>query len=148
MELHILQNSSRPFKRRKRVGRGIGSGRGKTCCRGVKGDSARSGEKVRSRFEGGQVPLFRKMPVRGFTRGRHLKRYDSINLQQIDRLFSDGELVDMFTLRAKGFLKGFTYGIKVLGEGELTKKVTISVQNISDAAIEKLEKHGIQYEIV
>ena len=148
MELHSLENKSRPYKRRKRVGRGIGSGLGKTCGRGHKGASSRSGWKTRERYEGGQLPLYRKLPVRGFTNGRFQRKYDAINLGQIERLYADGETVNMATLHAHGFLKGSSYGIKILAEGELTKKVTIEAHAISEAAKLKLENAKVSFTIV
>ena len=148
MELHSLTNTTRPYKRRKRVGRGIGSGLGKTCGRGVKGAGSRAGYKTRSRYEGGQIPLYRKLPVRGFSNVGFQKKLDVINLSQIEALFSDGDLVSLDTLRHAGFKKGFSYGIKVLGNGELKKKVTLQVHALSKQAEEKLQKAGITYKII
>src|SRR5262249_39578510 len=95
MELHSLQNSSRPAKRRKRVGRGMGSGLGKTCGRGHKGAGSRAGYKTRARYEGGQLPLYRKVPGRGFSNARFQKKLDAINLNQIEKLFNDGDVVNL-----------------------------------------------------
>lgn len=148
MKLHSLENSSRPYKRRKRVGRGIGSGRGKTSTRGVKGAGSRSGWKSRARYEGGQIPLYRKLPVRGFTRGRFQKKLDVINLGQIDKLFNDNEVVNLESVRKHNLIKGDTNGLKLLAEGELTKKVRIEVNAISKTAEEKLKKANIAYTIV
>ena len=148
MELQSLQNSSRPYKRRKRVGRGIGSGLGKTCGRGVKGAGSRSGYKNRDRYEGGQIPLYRKLPERGFSNARFQKKLDVVNLGQIETMFNDGDVVNVDTLRAVGFLSSCSYGIKLLGEGELSKKVTIQVHAISAQAADKLEKAGIAFEIL
>jgi large subunit ribosomal protein L15 len=147
MELHSLENTSRPYKRCKRVGRGIGSGLGKTCGRGHKGASSRSGWKKRERYEGGQLPLYRKLPTRGFSNVRFQRRYHCINLGQIDQLFSDGDVVNVMTLHVHGFLKGTSYGIKVLSDGDLTKKVTIEAQSISQKAQEKLEQAKIPFTI-
>jgi large subunit ribosomal protein L15 len=148
MELHSLQNETRAWKRRRRVGRGIGSGLGKTCGRGVKGAGSRSGWKSRDRYEGGQIPLYRKLPVRGFSRARFQKKLDCVNLGHVDRLFNDGDIVSLETLKAAGFLKGVSFGIKLLGEGDLTKKVTFEVSAISQQAEEKLKKIGVAYTIV
>ena len=148
MRLNELKNTSRPYKRRKLLGRGVGSKSGKTCGRGHKGAGSRSGWKSRSRYEGGQMPLYRRIPERGFTRGRFLKRLDSINLSDIDRLFNDGDRVDLLALREKGILKGTTFGLKILGNGELTKKVTIEANAISASAKEKLDRAGISCTIV
>lgn len=143
--LHSLNNSSRPYKRCKRIGRGVGSKHGKTSCRGHKGAGSRSGWKSRSRYEGGQLPLYRKLPERGFSNARFARKLDVINLETIEKLYEDGEVVSIETLRQKGFIKGSTAGVKILGRGELTKKVTIEAQAISTGAKEKLESAKISY---
>ena len=148
MNLTDIKKSKKHHVIRLRVGRGIGSGRGKTSGRGHKGAGSRSGWKSRARYEGGQLPLYRKMPERGFTRGRFLRRLDSINLAEIELLFHDGDVVDLMALRDKGFLKGTTYGLKILGHGELTKKVTIEAHAISASAKEKLDRAGVSYSII
>lgn len=148
MELHSLQNATRCYKKPKRVGRGIGSGLGKTCGRGHKGAGARSGWKSRERYEGGQLPLYRKIPGRGFSNVRFQKKLDAINLEQIDKLFSDGDTVNVETLFEAGFLSGTSYGIKVLAKGELKKKVTLQASAFSAAAEEKLKKAKIAYSII
>ncbi len=148
MNLHELKNTSRPYKRTKRVGRGMGSGMGKTCCRGHKGAGSRSGWKSRARYEGGQLPLYRKVPARGFTNARFQQKYDAINLGQIDKLFADGELVSVETLFEKGYLKGSSYGIKVLSDGTLSKKVTIEAQSLSAKAEQKLTAANISFKLV
>jgi large subunit ribosomal protein L15 len=140
--LNTLKNASRPKKDRKRVGRGIGSGVGKTCGRGQKGAGARSGYKRRYSYEGGQARLFEKLPTRGFSRVRFQKRCDVINLDQIEEIFQDGDEVSLETLREKGFISGPSYGIKVLGNGELTRKVTIKARKISASAKAKCEASG------
>ncbi len=142
-----LKDSSRPAKARKRFGRGTASGIGKTCGRGVKGQGARSGYKRRLGNEGGQVPLYRKVPTRGFSRGRFKKETDAVNLRDIERAFNDGETVNAATLRDHGLLSGPTRPLKVLGEGELTKKVTIEANKFSASAKEKLDKAGISYSV-
>ena len=148
MRLNELKNTSRPYKKRKLRGRGVGSKLGKTSGRGHKGAGSRSGWKSRARYEGGQLPLYRKTPERGFTRGRFVKRFDSINLEDIERLFNDGERVDLLALREKRILKGSTFGLKILGKGDLTKKVTIEANAISVSAKEKLDRAGISCTIV
>lgn len=148
MKLNELKNTHRPYKAPKRRGRGVGSKLGKTSGRGNKGAGSRSGWKARSRYEGGQLPLYRKIPERGFTRGRFLKRFDSINLGDIEILFQDGETVNLVSLREKRFIKGSSFGLKVLGHGELTKKVTIEANAISASAKEKLDRAGIPCTIV
>lgn len=146
--LNSLKNTSRPYKRRKTVGRGTGSGLGKTCGRGEKGAGARSGYKRRFGYEGGQFRTFMKLPIRGFNNARFRKAYDIVNLGQIQNAFSDGEVVNAQTLADKGFLSGCTYGIKLLGKGELTRKVTIEVAALSETAREKLQKASISFTIV
>lgn len=148
MELHSLTNSSRPYKRRKRVGRGMGSGLGKTCGRGHKGAGSRSGWKSRARYEGGQLPLYRKVPGRGFSNARFQKKLDAINLGQIEKLFADGDVVNLQRLREVGFISGDSNGFKVLSDGELTKKVRIEANAMSKKAEEKLQQARIQYAIV
>jgi large subunit ribosomal protein L15 len=148
MELNSLQNSSRPYKRRKRVGRGVGSGRGKTSTRGVKGAGARSGWKSRARYEGGQIPLYRKLPERGFSRARFRKKLHVVNFSQVNTLFSDGEVVNMESLAKHGFIKGKTFGVKLLAKGELKKKVSFQVHAMSKASEEKLKALGVEYTIV
>jgi large subunit ribosomal protein L15 len=132
LKLNSLQNISRPYKRRIIVGRGPGSKRGKTCRRGQKGMGARSGYQTRQGWEGGGVPLFKRLPTRGFSNARFSCKLDVINLSQIDKLYKE-----------KRFLKGCSHGIKVLGEGTLTKKVSFQVEALSQSAKEKLEKAGI-----
>ena len=117
------------------MGRGIGSKRGKTSCRGGKGDSARQGYRKRFGYEGGQVPLYRKLPIRGFTRGRFIKDSQAIGLDIIDFYFNDGDTVNVSTLREKGLIpRKLPGGIKILSNGELTKKVTIEAHGFSAGA--------------
>ena len=148
MDLHSLKNTSRPAKRRKRVGRGMGSGLGKTCGRGHKGAGSRAGYKTRARYEGGQLPLYRKLPGRGFTNARFKKKLDAINLGEISELFADGDVVNLESLKKVGYVKTASHGIKVLSEGELTKKVRIEANSMSKKAEEKLKSANIQYTIV
>lgn len=142
-KLESLKNTTRPYKRRITVGRGPGSRKGKTCRRGQKGMGARSGYQTRQGYEGGGVPLFKRLPTRGFTRGRFLRRLDEINLHQIDKLFEHGETVSLETLREKKYIKGTSHGVKVLGTGTLNKKLTFKVEAFSESAKEKLKHAGI-----
>lgn len=140
MKLHELKNTHRKKKKVMRVGRGIGS-KGKTCGRGVKGDKARTGYKRRTGDEGGQLPVFRKVPIRGFSRGRFLKEAFAINLSLVDKYFEDGDVVSLETLREKHFIsKKRTPKLKILGNGELTKGITFEVHAASKSAEEKIEK--------
>ncbi|MBS4164265.1 50S ribosomal protein L15 [Candidatus Protochlamydia amoebophila] len=146
--LNTLKDSTRKRKPRKRVGRGIGSKHGKTCGRGEKGAGARSGYKRRLGKEGGQMPLFMKLPLRGFSNVQFRRQFDVINLDQIEAVFKDGETVDELSLRERGFISGRTHGIKLLGNGNLTKKVKIHVHAISESAREKLTQAKVSFEIV
>jgi large subunit ribosomal protein L15 len=147
--LSNLTNSTRPTKKIQRVGRGVGSGRGKTCCRGHKGDKARSGYKRRYGHEGGQLPLYRKLPCRGFDHARFKSNRVEINLSTIETLYSDGEVVSIETLRQKGYApRRSEGGLKILSRGELTKKVSIEARVYSKAAQEKLEKRSIAFKTI
>lgn len=146
--LNNLKNTTRPAKARKRVGRGLGSKLGKTCGRGEKGAGSRSGYKRRHGKEGGNMPLFMKIPIRGFNNARFRRAYDVVNLEQIDKVFNDGDIVNIETLRERGFISGPSHGIKLLGTGELTKKVKIHVHALSDSAREKLTRSKITFDVV
>lgn len=149
ISLSTLVNTHRPTKKGRRVGRGVGSKRGKTCGRGAKGDKARSGYKHHFGREGGQLPLYRKLPCRGFPQERFRKEVYAINLGKIDELFNDGEVVNFNSLREKGLAhRQAVKGVKILSGGELTKKVTIEAHAFSEGAKEKLEKLSIPFKIV
>lgn len=143
--LHTLENTSQKRKPRKRVGRGIGSGTGKTCGRGHKGMGSRAGYQARHGYEGGQMRFFMKMPERGFNNMRFAKTVFSVNLSQIEISFKDGDIVNEASLREYGLLNGHCDLIKVLGNGELKKKVRIEVDAISENAQEKLNKAKIPF---
>lgn len=144
-----LKNTHRPVKKVQRVGRGPGSKRGKTSCRGHKGDKARSGYQRNYGREGGQLPLYRKLPVRGFANGRFRSHSLAVNLSMIEILFKEGELVTLETLQEKGFGRGrVTGGLKVLGDGELKKKVKIEAHAFSKEAQRKLESQSIPFTIL
>lgn len=145
--LHTLKDSTRKRKPRKRVGRGLGSKLGKTCGRGEKGAGSRSGYKRRFGKEGGNMPLYMKLPIRGFSNVEFRKEYDAVNLGQIEKMFEEGETVNVATLRAKGFISGKN-GIKILGKGELKKKLNIQAHAISEGAREKLTQANIAFEII
>lgn len=147
--LSNLKNSSRPPKKSRRVGRGPGSKRGKTCGSGGKGDSARQGYRKRFGYEGGQVPLYRKLPVRGFTRGTFVKPSVAISLDTIQASYEDGETVNLATLREKGLVpRKLPGGLKILSNGELTKKVTIEAHAFSEAALAKLQEKKISHTVI
>lgn len=147
--LGTLQDTHRPRKRVQRVGRGLGSKRGKTCCRGVKGDKARRGFKNMFGKEGGQLPLYRKLPTKGFPNAMFTSDVFSINLSLIDSLFKDGDVINLKTLRARGYgPRKATGGLKILAQGELKKKVTIEAHAFSKGAIDKLEKAKISFKVL
>ncbi len=143
--LNQLSNGKKTAKKSKRVGRGPSSGMGKTSGRGQNGAGSRSGYKRRYGKEGGNLPMFRKLPTRGFTRGRFTEDLCRVNLWQIEKFYKDGEEVNYESLKKHGFFGGKIDGIKILGVGEITKKVTINVDAISKGAKEKLDKAGISY---
>ena len=133
-------------KSRTRVGRGIGSGLGKTSGRGHKGQKARSGGGVRRGFEGGQTPLYRRLPKRGFT-NINRKEYAIVNLETLNK-FEDGTEITPELLKDMGLVKKQLDGIKVLGNGELTKKLTVKASMFSKTAKEKIEKNGGKAEVI
>lgn len=139
LTLGSLKNSTREYKRNKRVGRGPGSGRGKTCGRGEKGAGSRSGYKRRWGYEGGQFRLYMKLPIRGFSNERFRTPMETVNLQQIEAVYKDGEVVNEVTLAEKGLISGRIHGIKLLGKGDLKKNVKIHIDAISAGAREKLQ---------
>lgn len=141
MKLHALTNTVKRPKR-KRVGRGAGSHLGKTCGRGQKGYGARAGSSTKSHFEGGQMPLFRRLPKRGFKNPNHVE-YTLINVSSLDDNFENGDTVDRETLLAKGLINDEnTAGLKVLANGEVTKSLTVVADRFSKSAVEKIEKAG------
>ncbi|GAB4227625.1 MAG: 50S ribosomal protein L15 [Chlamydiales bacterium] len=146
--LDSLKNTTRGRISRKRVGRGPGSGLGKTSGRGQKGAGARSGYRRRLGYEGGQMRLHMKMPQRGFSNVRFQKRLEAINLSQIEEIFQSGDVVNESSLREHGLITGKCHGIKILGNGELKKKVTIEANAFSNSAKEKLEKESIDFKQV
>ena len=147
MKLHELSPAEGSTKECYRKGRGPGSGNGKTAGKGHKGQNARSGGGVRPGFEGGQLPLYRKLPKRGFNNYRFAKQYAIVNIESLNK-FSDGEVVDSAALLAKGILNSVLDGVKVLGEGELTKKLTVKAAVFSASAKEKIEAVGGKTEVV
>lgn len=147
--LSTLKNSHRPDKKVQRIGRGTGSGRGKTCGKGHKGDKARRGYKHRYGHEGGQLPLYRKLPCRGMENGRFRSEVFAINLGRLDTAFKDGETISLKSLQEKGIApRRVPGGLKVLSHGDLKKKVSIEASAFSKAAEEKLKKAGIAYQQV
>ena len=147
MKLHELKPSEGAFKTSKRVGRGVASGHGKTSGKGHKGQNARSGGGVRPGFEGGQLPLFRRLPKRGFSNAMFKTVYATINLSDLEK-FEDGAVVTPDLLKEMGIVKKQLSGIKVLGNGELTKKLTVKASKFSKSAVEKIEAKGGKAEVI
>ena len=146
--LSNLKNSHRPEKKNKRLGRGLGSNWGKTAGRGQKGAKSRSGYKRRHGTEGGQLPLYQKLPTRGFTNAKFKKDVLSINLGRISKHFQDGDVVNRETLTAKGCIPRNTKAlIKILAHGKLDKKVEIHADAMSKKAQEELEKQSLKYSV-
>ena len=147
MKLHELSPQEGSTKKNFRKGRGAGSGNGKTAGKGHKGQNARSGGGVRPGFEGGQLPLYRKLPKRGFKNYLFGNQYVIVNVQSLNK-FEDGEVVDSAALLAKGVITKVNDGVKVLGEGEITKKLTVKAAVFSASAKEKIEAVGGKTEVV
>jgi len=146
MKLSELRPSEGSRKKRKRVGRGNGSGHGKTSCRGSKGQNSRSGGGVRPGFEGGQMPLTRRLPKRGFY-NRFRKDIIAVNVEQLKR-FTEGSVVDAEALLGSGIIKRKGDGIKILGKGDIDYPLTVKVNNISRSAREKIEASGGSVEVI
>ncbi len=147
MKLHELVANEGATQAKKRVGRGPGSGLGKTSGRGQKGQKARSGGAKGATFEGGQLPLYRRLPKRGFSNSEFKTVYAIINLSDLNR-FEDNTVVTPALLKEVGLVKKGLDGIKVLGEGNLEKKLTIQANKFSASAIEKIEKSGSKAEVI
>lgn len=147
MKLHTMKPAEGATFTRKRVGRGIGSGLGKTSGKGHKGQNARSGGGVRQGFEGGQLPLFRRLPKRGFTNAMFKTEYAVINLSDLNK-FEDGATVSPELLKKIGLVKKQLDGIKVLGNGKLEKKLVVKAHKFSNVAKEQIEKLGGKAEVI
>ena len=146
MNLHELSPAAGSNTKAYRKGRGAGSGNGKTAGRGHKGQKARSGGGVRVGFEGGQMPLVRRLPKRGFN-NIFAKRLEAINVSALEK-FEDGAVVDAQALLEKGILSKCEYGVKILGNGSITKKLTVQASAFSASAKEKIEAAGGKVEVV
>lgn len=147
MRLHDLKPRPGAKHRRKRIGQGESSGRGKTAGRGGKGQTARSGSSIRIGFEGGQMPLIRRIPKRGFNNYEFATRYNAVNVGELNQ-FEDGARVDETALRAVGLANGRSHGIKILSRGDLTKRLTLVVSGVSAAAKAKVEAKGGTVELI
>jgi len=147
MRLHDLKPRPGAKHRRKRLGQGESSGHGKTAGRGGKGQTARSGSSIRIGFEGGQMPLIRRIPKRGFNNARFATQYIAVNVGDLNQ-FDDGAKVDELALRAVGLANGPGDGVKILGEGELSKKLKVSASAFSASARAKIEAKGGTCEVI
>ena len=147
MKLNELQKNIGATHARKRVGRGPGSGLGKTCGRGQKGQKARSGASINPVFEGGQLPLYRRLPKRGFTNDKFKTVYAVVNLADLNR-FEDGTVVTPALLKDAGLLKKQYDGVKVLGTGKLEHKLTIQANKFSASALQKITEAGSKAEVI
>ena len=139
--------ASKEAKARKRVGRGPGSGMGKTSTRGEKGQKARSGGGVHMWFEGGQTPLYKRLPRRGFSNARFATKYAVVNVSDLNR-FKDGDVVTPELLKESGLVKKELNGIKILGNGTLEKKLTVKANRFTNSAITKIEELGGTTEVI
>lgn len=146
MKLHEIQIPAGSRKKPKRIGRGEGSGQGRTAGKGNKGQNARSGGGKRGGFEGGQMPLKRRLPKRGFT-NKFKKKFALVNVQDLERL-SDNAIIDPETMLKEGLIKKLYDGVKVLGKGNLTKPLTVRAHRISSQAQEKITRVGGKTEVL
>lgn len=147
MKLHELKPNEKAFSTRKRVGRGPGSGLGKTSGRGENGQKSRSGYSHKAGFEGGQLPLYRRLPKRGFSNARFKTEYAIINVSDLNK-FDDGAIVTPELLKDMGILKNQLSGVKVLGNGKLEKKLTIKAHRFTKSAQAKIEAKGGKAEVI
>jgi len=147
MKLHELERNTLAKHRKKRVGRGPGSGLGKTCGRGEKGQKARSGGSINPVFEGGQLPLYRRLPKRGFSNDRFKTVYAIVNIEELNK-FDNGTVVTGALLKENGIVKKEFNGIKILGNGKLEKKLTIKANKFSTSALEKIKESGSKAEVI
>lgn len=147
MKLHELSPTPGSRQRRKRVGRGDSSGMGKTACRGEKGQKSRTGSTKRPHFEGGQIPLFRRLPKRGFKSPDHIV-YQLVNLSVLEGNFEAGAVVDIEALRTRNLLSKVDRPLKVLANGELSKALTVKADKFSAAAAAKIEAAGGKAEVI
>ena len=143
MDLTQVHTGVAKRKPKKRVGRGIGSGHGKTASRGHKGQYASAGAQMfRATFEGGQTPFFRRVPKRGFSNGTWTKEFAVVNVGQLDKVFADGDSVTIETLKEKGLFNRAADGVRILGDGSLTKRLTIRAHHFSKSALAKIQAAG------
>jgi large subunit ribosomal protein L15 len=149
MDLSTVHIGVHKLKRKKRVGRGIGSGHGKTASRGSKGQWASAGANMPTpAFEGGQMPLFRRIPKRGFSHRTWDRTFLVVNVGDLDKVFAEGATVDHAALRQAGLAKGPADGVRILGTGEVTKKLVVRAHHFSKSATEKITAKGGTAEVI
>lgn len=149
MQLHDVHQGINRLKKRKRLGRGTGSGHGKTSGRGHKGQNSRAGSKRHPLFEGGQMPLARRVPKRGFFNGAFKKQFVLVNIGELELAFDAGTVVDEAALRSRGLVKGYNHdGIKILADGALTKSLDVRATKFSAQAAAKIEAAGGKVAVV
>ncbi|MBQ3291954.1 MAG: 50S ribosomal protein L15 [Mogibacterium sp.] len=146
MRIHELKKPEGSTKAPKRIGRGQGTGQGTTAGRGMNGQNSRSGGGVRLGFEGGQMPLYRRLPKRGFT-NHWAKEYAEVNVADLNK-FENDAVVDLEAMKQAGLVKQVKDGVKILGNGELEKKLTVKADKFSKSAVEKIEKAGGKAEVI
>jgi large subunit ribosomal protein L15 len=142
MMIHEITAQAGAHKKRLRVGRGESSGHGKTCGRGTKGSGARAGGEIKVGSEGGNLPLFRRLPKRGFNNNAFAQRFSIVNVGDLEHHFDAGATVDASSLIAKGLVRDERYPVKILGDGELTKKLTVVAGKFTKQAADKITKAG------
>jgi large subunit ribosomal protein L15 len=149
MDLSTIHQGANRRKRKKRVGRGVGSGHGKTASRGHKGQYTSAGAQFpTATFEGGQMPLFRRIPKRGFSQSMFAREFLIVNVGDLDAAFEDGATVDQAALKKAGLAKGPADGVRILGNGEVTKKLTVRAHHFSKTAQEKITAKGGTAEVI
>src|SRR2546430_385226 len=149
MDLSTVHLGVQKRKRKKRVGRGTGSGRGKTSTRGHKGQWASAGAKKPSEvFEGGQMPLFRRIPKRGFSHATWDRHFLVVNVGDLDKAFDEGATVDAAALKQAGLAKGSADGVRILGTGDVTKRLVVKAHHFSKSAAEKIKARGGSTEVI
>ncbi len=148
MDIHSLKPAKNSRTAEKRIGRGIGSGIGKTSGKGQKGQNSRSGGGVRPGFEGGQLPLVRKLPIRGFNNYNFTKEYSTCNVADLEKFEANSVITLELLYQSRVIGKIKPYGLKILGNGELTKPLTVKANKFTKSAIEKIEKAGGKAEVI
>lgn len=148
MQLHDLSPVPGSNRKRKRIGCGLGSGHGKTACRGTKGDKSRTGGGVKPGFEGGQMPITRRVPKRGFSNFRHAVTYQVVNIGSLEKNFEPGAEVTLDALMSVRLIRNVQEPVKILGNGELTKPLTVRAHAFSESATRKIESVGGKAEVI